>query len=287
MRMAETMREPPQTRLIEDTFARLFIDVDFASRFDKKVLDKKDDHVTHVACRTKFIDECILDAVHGDAAIRQLVICGAGCDMRAFRLALPDDMVVIEIDLPEIQAYKKEVTKTISTDAHTTTTHYIAVDFNTQSVADVLGESPYFLQDTPTIWLLEGVTMYISKDASAQFFAAASHLSSPQSRLLFSYVNTAATHTEIYRDSKASVARQGEPFVSTFDADELQHFVAEHSAFTEQWTDMGPEKYNEKYLRAVGRAREGVNGNLGFEHCVCVVRNGRAFFPFKCGRACP
>eukprot|EP00397_Hematodinium_sp_SG-2012_P028923 GEMP01030500.1.p1 GENE.GEMP01030500.1~~GEMP01030500.1.p1 ORF type:complete len:195 (+),score=61.58 GEMP01030500.1:235-819(+) len=192
MRMAETMREPPQTRLIEDTFARLFIDVDFASRFDKKVLDKKDDHVTHVACRTKFIDECILDAVHGDAAIRQLVICGAGCDMRAFRLALPDDMVVIEIDLPEIQAYKKEVTKTISTDAHTTTTHYIAVDFNTQSVADVLGESPYFLQDTPTIWLLEGVTQYISKNDLAQFVAAVSRISSPQSRLLFTYVNTAA-----------------------------------------------------------------------------------------------
>ncbi|MGH9096137.1 MAG: SAM-dependent methyltransferase, partial [Acidimicrobiales bacterium] len=56
--------------------------------------------VAWVSVRTRFLDNLTMQAV--DDGVRQIVIVAAGLDARAFRLPLPSDATVFEIDRQEI-----------------------------------------------------------------------------------------------------------------------------------------------------------------------------------------
>ncbi|QDQ98066.1 SAM-dependent methyltransferase [Tomitella fengzijianii] len=55
----------------------------------------------------RLVDHSVQDAL--DHGIRQFVLLGAGLDTRAFRMGLPPDTVVFELDLPETFAFKEPV----------------------------------------------------------------------------------------------------------------------------------------------------------------------------------
>jgi methyltransferase (TIGR00027 family) len=57
--------------------------------------------------RTRYFDDQLLDAVH-DGGIRQVVLMAAGMDSRAFRLGLPNEVTVYELDKPDLLALKEE-----------------------------------------------------------------------------------------------------------------------------------------------------------------------------------
>lgn len=60
-----------------------------------------------VAIRTQFLDDVIRNAVDRDG-IRQVVLLAAGMDTRAFRLNLPDDVVLFEVDHDALHEEKTE-----------------------------------------------------------------------------------------------------------------------------------------------------------------------------------
>lgn len=60
-----------------------------------------------LAARTRFYDDSLLAAVARGA--RQIVLLGAGMDTRAFRLELPSDAVVFELDEPVLLEHKREI----------------------------------------------------------------------------------------------------------------------------------------------------------------------------------
>ena len=55
--------------------------------------------------RTKWLDDVVMQAA--EDGIKQVVILGAGYDMRGYRLNLDDSVRVFEIDQPEVQLSKK------------------------------------------------------------------------------------------------------------------------------------------------------------------------------------
>ncbi|WP_295793934.1 class I SAM-dependent methyltransferase, partial [uncultured Microbacterium sp.] len=57
-----------------------------------------------MAARTRFFDDFFTDAAA--AGVRQAVILASGLDARAYRLSWPQDMVVYEIDQPEVIEFK-------------------------------------------------------------------------------------------------------------------------------------------------------------------------------------
>lgn len=61
-----------------------------------------------MVARTQFIDGHLMEAVH-TRDIRQIVILAAGLDARAFRLSLPADAAVYEVDVPRAHAYKTRI----------------------------------------------------------------------------------------------------------------------------------------------------------------------------------
>ncbi len=58
-----------------------------------------------IPIRTKFLDDT-LERIFGESTVDQLVILAAGLDTRAFRLPLPPDLVLFELDRPEVLDFK-------------------------------------------------------------------------------------------------------------------------------------------------------------------------------------
>jgi len=123
--------------------------------------------------RTRFIDEALERAVSDGAT--QIVILGAGLDTHAYRCTeLLTDARVFEVDRPATQALKKRRIDEVLGGAPDNTT-YVAVDFETENVADALARHGYDAS-RPTFFILEGVTMYLPEEAvRATFRFVASH----------------------------------------------------------------------------------------------------------------
>lgn len=111
--------------------------------------------VDHAVLRT-----CAID-LHLDAALRtgitQLVILGAGLDARAWRIPALKSTVVFEVDHPSTQRYKQE---RMGRRAPPTDIRYVAVDFERERFSEAL-EHAGFRRSAPSVWIWEGVTMYL------------------------------------------------------------------------------------------------------------------------------
>src|SRR5258705_5354268 len=111
---------PAATRLFDDPFAPLFLEWRFrtALRLSRlpvigaampwSLIDGQwSGPGGTVAVRTRYIDDCLLDALrHGT---KQVVILGAGFDCRAYRIPEITQSRVFEADHPATQATKKEI----------------------------------------------------------------------------------------------------------------------------------------------------------------------------------
>ncbi len=116
----------------------------------------------HLPLRTRAIDDALLAAVSDGA--RQLVVLGAGLDARAFRLPELRDTVVYEVDHPTMQAYKRPRIATLTPCAREL--RFVASDFEREDLATRLDEAG-FDASQKSVYIWEGVTMYLSPDAVA------------------------------------------------------------------------------------------------------------------------
>ena len=134
--------------------------------------------VDHIALRTAAIDA---EVERAEAeGIEQMVILGAGLDARAWRLAGPE-VRVFEVDHPDTQGYKRSRAPTIGAPT------YVAVRFGEERLADRLAEAGHDAT-RPTLWIWEGVTMYLPRAAVADTAEQIAERSAPGSRLAVTYV---------------------------------------------------------------------------------------------------
>ncbi|MGB8331878.1 MAG: SAM-dependent methyltransferase [Polyangiales bacterium] len=137
--------------------------------------------VDHIVLRTKAIDVQILEALR--SGIDQLVILGAGLDARAWRLPELKHGVVFEVDHPATQTYKRSrVDGRIPPGA----LRYIAVDFEKERFSDGLRRAG-FRSDSPSVWIWEGVTMYLPLAAIHDSLEQVTSLAAPGSQLAITY----------------------------------------------------------------------------------------------------
>jgi methyltransferase (TIGR00027 family) len=135
--------------------------------------------VVHSAVvRTRFFDDFLMDACV--SGCRQVVLVGAGLDTRAFRMPWPVGVSLFEIDLPAVLAFKEHVLT--ATDA-VPRCHRVAV------AADLREDWPSRLANAgfrpavPTVWLLEGLLIYLTADEATTLLRAVTELSAAGSRL--------------------------------------------------------------------------------------------------------
>ncbi len=115
---SRTVESTRADRLISDPLARAFFEAAGTSlpmRLDwpgagEAVTDTERLHLhgsRYIGLRTRFYDDLLLRAAH--SGLRQAVLIGAGLDTRAFRLPLPTDFHVIELDRIGVLDWKQTV----------------------------------------------------------------------------------------------------------------------------------------------------------------------------------
>lgn len=129
-----------------------------------------------LAARTRFFDDAVTDAL--DAGIRQVVVIAAGYDSRSWRLARPD-VRFFEVDHPSTQTDKRRR-------APAGGPSYVPVEFGVDVLEDALLAAG-FRTDEPSVFTVEGVTMYLTEPQVRDLLTSLSHLAAAGSRLAVNF----------------------------------------------------------------------------------------------------
>jgi methyltransferase (TIGR00027 family) len=132
--------------------------------------------------RTPFYDGVVTAA---GATCPQIVLLGAGLDSRAFRLRLPGASTVFELDRAGVLDFKQDVLDRVG--ARPTCGRVpVRADLVRDDLATVLGRAG-FDQTVPTLWVAEGLFMYMSAAEADRLLDDVRSLSAPGSRLAGEY----------------------------------------------------------------------------------------------------
>jgi len=264
-RLIETLAKPDK-RIINDPYAERFV---IGAGLIKLMGHKLSVWLTqklmpglheHLISRTRFIDDLVKKSVAIGA--EQYVILGAGYDMRAYRLELPSQLKIFEVDQPEVQSRKRaKFPKELPNSKNVT---YVSIDFNHQSLAEQLLAAG-FDPSKSTIFTLEGVSQYITKDAVTSTIKELATLTQNTSSTFFiSYVDElldkdpqscfgkgypkAAKRAGIL---KGLAAKSGEPWTSFYTADEIEDLLSQNGFMVKENKSL--EDLNSVYFTPVGR----------------------------------
>jgi methyltransferase (TIGR00027 family) len=166
-----------------------------------------------LALRTMVIDDAVRAGLARGA--KQLVILGAGLDGRAFRMAELVGVHVFEVDHPATQALKRERASVLTKTCAELT--YVPVDFERDALQAALQAAGH-RTDVPTVWVWEGVVMYLTLEALRATLAIISARSAPQSTTIVQY----NTRERKFRLMSSLVLRfWGEPQIGLRTPDEM------------------------------------------------------------------
>ena len=278
-RLIETLAKPDE-RVINDPYADRFV---LGARLIKLMGHKLNVWLgqkivpgfhEHLISRTRFIDDLINESAA--KGIEQYVILGAGYDTRAHRLELPSSLKIFEVDQVEVQARKRSKLPKELTDLENIT--YVAVDFNRQSLTERLIDEG-FDQSKSTIFTLEGVSQYITKEALNSTIKEVAKLTQKARSLFFlSYVNElldknpkacfgtgypgAKKRASLIRYGSAKV---GEPWISFYSTEDIESLLSKNDYTIIDNATL--RDLNSRYFAPVGRTLS-ENQLFNIEHFV-------------------
>ena len=157
-----------------------------------------------MAARTRFFDEFFADAAA--AGVRQAVILASGLDARAYRLSWPQDMVLYEIDQPEVIEFKTRTLAGLGA-APSVQLRTVGIDLRQDWPAALAATG--FDATRPTAWIAEGLLGYLPPDGQDRLLDQISELSAPGSHLGAEGVPTHqdVDEQELHERMKASTDR--------------------------------------------------------------------------------
>ena len=132
--------------------------------------------------RTLAIDDALRVAIEGGA--RQFVLLGSGLDSRAWRCRELANASVFELDRAPTHEYKKARMRGVQIVAARHA--YVPVDFERDELSRVLLQAG-FNPEVPTVWLWEGVIIYLPHQATHGTIRVVASMSAPGSSLIATY----------------------------------------------------------------------------------------------------
>jgi methyltransferase (TIGR00027 family) len=173
----------------------------------------------YLRARTAFFDRAVVRAL--ERGVRQVVIGGAGYDGRALRYAKPG-VRWFEVDHPATQSDKVERVARLNVAAGHI--RFIPADFTADPIAEPLlaaGLDP----GSPTLFLLEGVAVYLERPVVERVLAAFREVAADGSELAMSVSTDTATPRQRAR-FRERVAKLGEPARSQFTHEQARELLA-------------------------------------------------------------
>jgi methyltransferase (TIGR00027 family) len=181
----------------------------------------------YVMARTRFMDEVFANALNDNFA--QITVLGAGFDTRALRFHYQNKGThVFEVDQPGTQIPKLEIyqRKEVVLPKELT---FLQANFINQSLEDIL-LSGGFQPDKKNLFLLEGVTMYLTAEAVDQTLRSIHRLSAKGSLVAFDYIYASVLRHEgrYYGERKieSTVAHAGEKWTFGIEEGQIVPFLA-------------------------------------------------------------
>ena len=148
------MRDAESARPVcGDQFAKLFMN-EHGMEIYRRFAGERGPNMSNVA-RARYIDDLLRARLAANPRL-QVVLFGCGFDSRAFRLRGGS---WFELDEPAIINYKEERLPRVQA---RNTLQRIPIEFATESLQEKLRP---VIQDVPTVFVIEGVTMYITAES--------------------------------------------------------------------------------------------------------------------------
>jgi methyltransferase (TIGR00027 family) len=217
--------KPAAERMCDDPYARQFLSAWFylqVKLFARLTPQRTHGALTFVVGRCRYIDEYLQQRLH--TGTTQVVLLGAGLDSRAYRGELRSCAIkTFEVDHPATQASKIERVKRIfgTLPAHVV---YVALDFNRETLDRLLFEG--FDQSLPTLFIWEGVTLYLEQEAVESTLAWIRLHSCRGSTIIFDYQDT-STLTGHHRAYAVLNRLTGEKRVFGMEPAQMEAFLRE------------------------------------------------------------
>jgi methyltransferase (TIGR00027 family) len=221
----------------------------------------------YVLARTRIMDSVFSEAL--DAHVAQIVLLGAGFDTRALRFADRNRGTrIFELDVPTAQEPKRDILrkKKISLPAELT---FVPINFDKEDISAVLSGAG-FQTGGKTLFLWEGVTMYLTAGAVDGTLDFIRRRSAPGSRVVFDYIYASVLRREnrYYgeRNIYDTIRQTGEGWTFGLEDGAVESFLAERGfALVAHYT---PPELEKMYLTAEdGTLHDRVNGT----HCITVA----------------
>jgi methyltransferase (TIGR00027 family) len=202
-------------------------------------------------CRVRYIDDVLDDAIK--EGVGAVVNLGAGMDTRGFRIPGIENIQYFELDFPEVMKAKRSyIEKNIG--ELPSNVSLVPIDFNSQDLGEELEKSGYD-SSSKTLFIWEGVTQYISKEAvdnTLKYVAQAS----PGSRIVFTYILESFINGSKIPDGlnslyKFFLKKKNPLWVCGFNPAEMSEYLSKYSLSIIE--DVGHEEFLERYIRPKGR----------------------------------
>jgi methyltransferase (TIGR00027 family) len=200
----------------------------------------------HVALRTRAIDDAIERAVREGCA--QLVTLGAGLDTRPWRMDALREVTAFEVDHPSTQQFK---TKRVDpSGAKARAVRFVSVDFTKDSLSERLAAAGHDAS-AKTVWVLEGVSVYLPRAALEATLDALSQRSARGSALAFTYVPKAVLTrwSQGQKSIDAVTSAIGERFEGLLEQHEVRDMIE-----SRRWSidcDEGTREMAQRWMKAV------------------------------------
>jgi len=171
--------------LLVPTFFKLLIKLKWPFDLFKRFFFAKGIY-EYVIARTRYFDAVFIDSL--EKGFDQIVIFGAGFDSRALRFHYLNkgNTILFELDAPITQQNKLKayLSKGLFIPQNLV---FVPIDFNKESLAEKTAGAG-FIAGKKTLFMLEGVTMYLSQDAIQSTFRFIADVSAKGSMIVFDYI---------------------------------------------------------------------------------------------------
>ena len=204
-----------------------------------------------IVARTRYIDDYVLQCLAD--GIKQMVILGAGYDSRAYRFdEMRRGIKVFEVDHPDTQMLKIEKVNRIfgRLPDHVV---YVPIDFSKEKLEQKLFEGGY-QRNLKTLFIWEGVTMYITEEAVDETMAFVVENSGEGSSIIFDYILKSVIDSscklQVANKWKDYVARSGEQATFGIAESDLENYLLQKGFCQIESVD---DEFVRKYFTEVNR----------------------------------
>jgi len=209
-------------------FLRLLVHIPFAGRLLLKVFAAKGIY-EYVIARTKYIDAVFRQALSDQFA--QILLFGAGFDTRVLRFQGEARQTrIFELDAPATQEAKigQYQKRHLSIPSNVV---FVPIDFDKESLTLKLDQAG-FKRDARSLFILEGVLMYLQPQSVDQTFRKIQELAGAGSEVVFDYVYASVLrHEDMYYGEKGfadTLAKVGESWYFGIEKGEIEQFLSRY-----------------------------------------------------------